>query len=57
MLKKDSGTEAGIAVDDVTFDADGTAQGLSDDILDAVAGGIAQETTDPNLLCFPNMQC
>lgn len=47
----------GINVDNVTFDQDGNVDGLSDDALDSIAGGIMSDSEDVNGNCGCTNNC
>ena len=39
--------QEGIDVEKITFDTEGEAEGLDDDLLDSVAGGLSENTNCP----------
>ena len=48
MSEQQGNPKDGIEVDALTFDSNGEVAGLGDDVLNEIAGGIAQEETDTN---------
>jgi hypothetical protein len=49
-------TDTGIELDKVTFDADGKVEGLDEETLDSVAGGLMMEPGNNNG-CGNNVSC